>query len=135
MAERDSGTADTSANEQELQRSSQEFLGELERIDGMERRKREMPPRDDERAPLAHEIEDATIGLVGLSRYQTRLVEMEQQSLGEVGQSIRKPARILDEWRAAERDLRDARAALERATDLADGLRAEHRRSLGSRID
>jgi hypothetical protein len=134
MAEQNSEAAGTSASEQELQRSSGEFLGELGRIDVMERRKREMAPRDDQRVPLAHEIEEATIGLVGLSRYQTRLVEMEKQSLGEVGQDGRMPAEILDEWRAAERVLRDARVAMEHATDVADNLRNEHRRSLGSRI-
>jgi hypothetical protein len=134
MAEHPSQAADTSASERELQRSSEEFLGELGRIDGMERRKREMHPRDDQRVQLAHEIEDATIGLVGLSRYQTRLIEMEKQSLGEAPQDGRVPAEILEEWRAAERALRDARVAMEHATDVADNLRNEHRRSLGSRI-
>jgi hypothetical protein len=134
MAEQGSTPADASATERELQRSSAEFLTELGRIDGMERRKREMPGRDDQRLPLAHEIEDATISLVGLSRYQTRLIELENQSLGESAQSERKPSAILDDWRAAERVLRDARAAMERATDVADHLREEHRRTLRSRI-
>jgi hypothetical protein len=132
MAEQGSGATDASANEAELQRSSDEFLGELGRLDQMERRKRAMSPGDDERGPLAHEIEDATIGLVGLSRYQTRLIEMEKQALGEDGQPARKAADILDEWRSAERLLRDARTAMEQATDRADQLREEHRRTLHS---
>ena len=135
MAEQDPRVADASVDEQELQRSSDEFLGELERIDGMERRKRDMSALDDQRVPLAHAIEDATIGLVGLSRYQTRLIEMEHQAASDGGQPSRKPAHILDEWRAAERALRDARSAMERATDMADSLRDEHRRSLRSRIE
>jgi hypothetical protein len=94
-----------------------------------------MSPRDDERLPLAHEIEDATIGLVGLSRYQTRLIELEKQSIGEEGQPGRKPADILEEWRAAERVLRDARAAMERASDIADGLREEHRNAIRRRTE
>jgi hypothetical protein len=133
MAEQGSRSADQSTNEQELQRSSTQFLGELGRLDVMERRKAEMSPRDDERVPLAREIEDATIGLVGLSRYQTRLIELEKQSMGEEAQPGRKPADILEEWRAAERVLRDARAAMERATDIADGLREEHRQSIRTR--
>jgi hypothetical protein len=130
MAEQGSGAVD--ASELELQRSSQEFLGELGRLDQMERRKQTMSPSDDQRGPLAHEIEDAAIGLVGLSRYQTRLVAMEQQALGGDGRRARRAADILDEWRAAEGQLRDARAAMEHATDRADQLREEHRRSLRS---
>jgi hypothetical protein len=135
MAEQDSDPSARSANEQELQRSSEEFLGELGRIDGLERRKREMPAQNEERLPLAHEIEDATIGLVGLSRYQTRLIEMEKQSLGEAARDGRLPAEILEEWRAAERTLRDARVLMERATDAADQLRSEHQRSLRARLE
>jgi hypothetical protein len=135
MAEQGARSADLSTNEQELQRSSKQFLGEMGRIDVMERRKAKMSPRDDERLPLAHEIEDATIGLVGLSRYQTRLIELEKQSIGEEGQPGRKPADILEEWRAAERVLRDARAAMERASDIADGLREEHRNAIRRRTD
>jgi hypothetical protein len=123
-----------SPDEQELQRSSQEFLDELKRIDDMERRKALMSPRDAERVSLAQDIEDATIGLVGLSRYQTRLIELEKQSLGSDAQPGRKPAEILEEWRQAERQLRDARTALERATDAADALREEHRRSMRARV-
>ena len=135
MAEQDPGPTEASANEQELQRSSGVFLGELDRIAGMERRKREMPSRDDERLPLAHDIEDATVGLVGLSRYQTRLVEMEKQSLGDRELPGRSSAAILEQWRAAERALRDARAAMEHALDDADNLRDEHRRALGSHVE
>jgi hypothetical protein len=133
MTEQRSEPAEVSANEHELQRSSDVFLGELGRIDGLERRKRAMKGWDDQRLPLAHEIEDGTIGLVGLSRYQTRLVELERQSLDGNGSPTRKPAEILDDWRAAERELREARAAMEQATDLADQLREEHRRSLRAR--
>lgn len=132
MAEQRSPASDDSANEEELQRSSGEFLSEIDRIDEMERRKRALSASDDQRVPLAHEIEDATIGLVGLSRYQTRLIEMQQQAVGAARQPSRKPVEILDEWRVAERALRDARAAMERATDAADSLRDEHRRSLRS---
>ena len=131
MAEQDSrGVAASTATEQELQRSSDHFLAELGRIDGMERRKRDLPATDDEGLPLAHEIEDGSIGLVGLSRYQTRLVEMAQEARGVADSPTRKPAVILGEWRAAERALRDARSLLERASDSADSLREEHRRSV-----
>ena len=98
----------------------------------MERRKQIMSPGDAGRIPLAREIEDTTIGLVGMSRYQTRLIEMAHQAAGAAGAPGRKPTEILGEWRAAERDLRDARASMERAMDLADALRDEHRRSMRS---
>jgi len=130
MAEQHTQPSGDSRSEEELQRSSDEFLRELERIDGMERRKRAMSPRDEQRIDLAHEIEDASVGLVGLSRYQTRLIEMAHEAIIGDGQTVRKPSEILEDWRTAERELRGARAAMERALDLADGLRAEHRRSL-----
>ena len=135
MAEQRSRAAGMSANERELRRSSEVFLGELGRIDGLERRKQTMSAHNDQRVPLAHEIEDATIGLVGLSRYQTRLIEMERQSTVNGAPASRTPAEILEDWRAAERDLRDARATMERATDIADTLRDEHLRSLRSRLE
>jgi len=132
MAEQPSRAGD---GEQELQRSSREFLGELQRLEAMERRKQTMSPRDAERVSLAHEIEDGTISLVGLGRYQTRLIEMSHQAAGRAEPLPRKPADILEDWRATEGHLRDARAAMERATDMADALRDEHRRSLRSRLE
>jgi hypothetical protein len=134
MAEEPMPAAADSA-EAELQHSSDEFLGELDRIEDMERRKRTMAAGDDQRVPLAHEIEDSTIGLVGISRYQTRLIELTHQVAGAANASGRNPAEILEEWRSAERSLREARAEMERATDLADGLRDEHRRSLRAPLE
>jgi len=130
MAGQDSHAADDAGTNEELARSSKEFLTEIERIQGIELRKKVMPAWEEERIYLAREIEDATVGLVGLSRYQTRLVEMAHQHSVAAGGSARPPSDILVEWRAAERDLRDARLAMERAMDRADGLRNEHRRSV-----
>jgi hypothetical protein len=42
----------------------------------------------------------------------------------------RRPNVILGEWRAAERTLRDARVAMEQASDVAERLRNEHGRSV-----
>lgn len=83
VAEQDSrGVAASTATEQELQRSSDHFLAELGRIDGMERRKRDLPATDDEGLPLAHEIEDGSIGLVGLSRYRRASLRWHRRRAG-----------------------------------------------------
>jgi hypothetical protein len=130
VADPDASGTGTSTNERELQRSSQAFLAELAHIERLEQRKREMSAGDDARVPLAHEIEALTVGLLGLSRYQTRLIELESLSLGTAQPDPRKPAAILAEWRDAERALRDARAAMERAADAAERLRHEHGRAV-----
>jgi hypothetical protein len=121
--------------EAELMRSSAVFLTELERIAEMERRKRALAPGDAERPGLAHEIEDATGELLALSRYQTRLIELEHDALrGSTPPVQPRPVHvILEDWRAAERDLYDARTAMERAGDLADRLRREHQGAVDSR--
>ena len=135
MEEQPFRAGDEAVDERELQRASREFLSELGRLEGMERRKQTMSARDEQRVPLAREIEDVTVGLVGMSRYQTRLIELTEQAAGGPQRAARMPAEILADWRAAERELRDARAAMERATDLADALRDEHRRSLRSQME
>lgn len=102
---------------------------QLAQLDSLERRKREMSQKDELRVPLAHEIEDLAIALVGLSRYQSRLIEMEQ-STSQQESPPRKPAEVLAEWREAERGLRQAREAMESAVDTANRLREEHSRSV-----
>jgi len=77
VVERVATAVRASLNEVELQRSSDALLAELAEIGVLERRKRAMSPLDAERSSLAHDIEDRVIGLVGLSRYQTRLIELE----------------------------------------------------------
>lgn len=115
-----------SANEDELLAASDAFLVELAQIEGLERRKRATSPTDPDRLSLAHEVEDRTLGLVGLSRYQTRLIEMDAEALSLGRSSPRAPGVILKEWRAAERELRDARSVMGRASDATDRLRDEH---------
>lgn len=128
--EDDSGRERAAASENELLASSDKFLSQLAEIDGLERKKRVKLPEDDERLTLAREIEDLTLGLVGLSRYQTRLVEMARQSLDMAVAEPRLPRVVMSEWRDAERTLRDARDAMERASDTADRLRDEHGRAM-----
>jgi hypothetical protein len=119
--------------EEELARSSLAFLTEVERLAGLERRKRDMAPDDPARPGLAREIEDVTAGLLGMGRYQTRLIELEaqRQGIGLVAEP-RKASVVIEEWRQAERDLFEARRAMERASDATHRLREEHRRSFGT---
>jgi hypothetical protein len=118
-----------------LHSSSELFLTELERLRELEREKQGMQPGDELRASTAREVEDLTLHLVTLSRYQTRLVELQARELAAPDPESRPARVILEEWRAAERRLNEARSELERAGDAADRLRTEHRRTLRTQPD
>jgi len=129
MPDQPTGSHDAHAAEEELQASSEVFLGEVDRLRRLEREKQQMGADGDARQAKAREIEDVTLDLVSRSRYQTRLVELQAESADPTTVPPRPSAVILDEWRAAERKLNEARTAMERASDDADRLREEHRRS------
>ena len=126
------GAAD--ALEDQLDQSSQVFLTEIDRLRELEHRKRALPATDEARPRIAREVEDIVIGLLSLSRYQTRLIDLESEAAGHA-RVPRPPSAILDDWRAAERRLHLARTSLDRASDETDRLRDEHRESLRSRTD
>jgi hypothetical protein len=117
--------------EAELEASSALFLTELDRLREMEKRKRGYPAIE-ARLRLAREIEETTAGLTTLGRYQTRLIRLQNESVGAAETAVRSPHVIIDDWRQAERRLHEARVALERAVDEADRLREEHRRAFDS---
>jgi hypothetical protein len=120
------------AAERDLQASSALFMTGLERATELERRKVHLAPGDEARDGLAREIEAITLDLVSRGRYQTRLIQLEEQALD--GQpEVRHPSDVLEDWRAAERRLSEARIELERASDEADRLREEHRHAFGRR--
>ena len=117
-----------------LERPGHLFLAEVERLAELERRKQRMRPDDEQRMDVAHQVEDLAMDLTTLSRYQTRLVALEAQLVtGGDDAGPRTSRVILDEWRAAERRLHDTRVAMEHASDEADRLREEHRRSVRGR--
>lgn len=120
-----------SATERELQGSSESFLIDLAQLEGLELQKRQMAADDPLRAPLARQIEHRTLALVVQSRYQSRLIDIEWQSEHPGSETTsRQPVVVAAEWREAERRLRDARTALDRATDVAERLRDEHWRAV-----
>ena len=123
-------TREVDGAESPLERPQQVFLAEIERLAALERRKQQMGPDDEQRMVLARQVEDVAMDLMTLSRYQTRLVTLEAQSIGAAHGNGRSSHAILDDWRAAERRLHDARMVMERASDDADRLREEHRRSV-----
>jgi hypothetical protein len=116
--------------EDEFQGAAHLFLTEIDRLATLERTKQELDLGDAKRASLAREVEDVTIGLLSLSRYQTRLIQLELQSVHGGEGTARRPSAILNEWRAAERKLHESRVAMERAADEAERLREEHRHSV-----
>jgi hypothetical protein len=119
---------DPNGTEQRLQDSSRAFLIELDRLKELEDQKSAMSRDDPDRFALAQEIEDGAQGLTSLSRYQTRLIGLQQASLDVQDAPKRPQATILGEWRDAERRLHEANAASARASDEADRLREEYRR-------
>ena len=127
---RDDPTREVDGAESPLERPQQVFLAEIEHLAALERRKQQMGPHDEQRMVVARQVEDVAMDLMILSRYQTRLVALEAQSVGAVDGNGRSSHAILDDWRAAERLLHEARVAMERASDDADRLREEHRRSV-----
>jgi hypothetical protein len=118
--------ADTTA-EDELQRSSDEFLMALEALRAMEQEKRAMESDDPRRQGLAIDIEELSLGLLGRSQYQTQLV-------GEAapdGTVAPRPAHsVLDDWRDAERRLREAHVAVRRVSLESTRFQDEYRRSI-----
>jgi hypothetical protein len=120
----------TNAAESDLQASAALFVSALERATELERRKTGLPPGDEQREQLAREIQAITLDLVSRGRYQSRLIQLEEQIL-DPRPDERLPEEVLEEWRAAERRLHEARLELEHASDAADRLRDEHRRAAG----
>lgn len=116
------------AAENDLQASSDMFLAAVGRLEELERAKRDMPTHGEGRELLAREIEEIVLDLVARGRYQTRLIELQEQA-ADGQEASRRPSIVLEEWRTAERRLHEARMELEHASDAADRLREEHRRS------
>jgi hypothetical protein len=125
----------TGGSEHDLRTSSALFLSELERLRELELQKQTMAPGAELRVSTARQVEDLTLHLVTLSRYQTRLIELQERELAVPDPEVRPARVILEEWRAAERRLNDARSELERASDAADRLREEHKRTLRVQAD
>jgi hypothetical protein len=123
-ADRD-GRATASATDQELQRSSQAFLADLQQLEMMELRKAAMALEDPERPNLARAIEDRVTILLGRSAYQRRLAVEGFDQLD--GGEVRHPTSVLRDWRDAEHRLMEARASLQRAVDGCDRYREEYR--------
>ena len=119
----------TLLTEKELQASARVFLAEVDRLREIESRKGALPPGDDARPPLARQVEDVVVGLVAMSRYQTRLVDTQTEALDGYDNPVRSVPEVLEDWRAAERRLHEARTAMERAADETARLREEHHRT------
>ena len=113
--------------EAELQRSSQEFLNALDALRLMEQEKRALEPGDPLRLGLAIDIEELALGVLGRSQYQTRLTA--EQSDGTA--VLPRHAHVaLQDWRAAERRLRDASLVARRAALESVRFQEEYRRSV-----
>ncbi|NJD29565.1 MAG: hypothetical protein FIA92_14905 [Chloroflexi bacterium] len=105
----------------ELRTASDLMLRRLDRLYELERRKREIPPEEPEFQRLAREIEDLARAVLGTSGHQADLANAAAAAAKEgrtdlVDRPIRDlpprrdGARLLAEWRAAERRLRAAPA-------------------------
>jgi len=94
--------------EQELRLSSDVFLARVERLQALELQKRELPAS--EMAGIAIEVEELAREVLAWARHQTELARDAQNGHWRPIVMIgpRPVSVVLDEWRAAERDLADA---------------------------
>jgi len=126
---------DLNETEQELRVTSDNFLTRIERLHALEEQKRELPAV--EMADMAREVEALTREILDWAGRQTDLAE-EAAALdpGDARPIAIIPPRslsvILDEWRAAERSLRDevpGTAGYESGRADVDRLRDEYARA------
>jgi hypothetical protein len=105
---RDGTSPRASQLEDTLRVASDTFLARVERLQALEERKRELPPA--EIVDLAKEIESLTQEILGWAQHQTELAEAAARPDAPEARPIavippRSMARVLEEWRAAERAL------------------------------
>jgi hypothetical protein len=113
--------------ESELQRLSEEFLGALDALRAMEQQKRALEVGDPLRHGLAIDIEELALGLLGRSQYQTLLTA---EQMDGTPPEPRHAHVALDDWRAAERRLREANLAARRAALETVRFHEEYHRSV-----
>ena len=113
--------------EPEMLRASDEFLGSLVVLQGMEVQKRALAPDDPQRHGLAVDIEELSLSLLGRSQYQTRLAA---GAAPENGVAPRQAHLVLADWQDAERRLRDAHLAVRRIGFESTAYQDEYRQSI-----
>jgi hypothetical protein len=113
--------------EGEFARTSDDFMGDLDRLRELEREKRSMAPGDPARTEIAVRIEEATLDLFGRSQFQTHLAQASEQP---DGQERRSNQLVLRDWRDAEARLREAQAVLRGIAAETAGYREEYLRNV-----
>jgi hypothetical protein len=114
-------------------------MRDLERLEALEREKRQMPAEDPRLVEIAADVETIALRVLGSTVRQRELAEDASARTGEAvagatAESIAEVPReihvILAEWRDAERRVMEARPATAEAAAAAaevDRLRAEYR--------
>jgi hypothetical protein len=97
-------------DEQELKLASDAFLARVERLNGLEDRKRSLAPSSPDLVATAHEVETLSREIFELAQRQTTLAVKAASGPDEVTTPIASAApralhAILDDWRDAERAL------------------------------
>jgi hypothetical protein len=123
-----------------LRRASDTLMQQLDRLEELESRKRELPPDQPEFVRLAREIEDLARALLHASGQEVDLAEEVHDDAKRLDIPIVQPIRdtpprrdavaILAEWRAAERRLQAADLGSDderQAHDDVERLREEYR--------
>jgi hypothetical protein len=133
----------------DLRAASDLLIQRIDRLDELERRKRELQPNDPEFMRLAREIEDVARGVLGASGLEVELASevsaaakrgdpTAMEPIRDVAPDARNAVAILGEWRAAERRLAAAPAASDEeriaAADVAR-LRQEYGRRINAGVD
>lgn len=130
----------------DLRAASDMLIQRIDRLDELERRKRELPPDDPEFVRLAREIEDVARGVLGATGLEVELADevaaaakrgdpTAREPIREVPPNSRGAVEILREWRTAERRLAAATAGSDEeriAAADADRLREEYRKRINA---
>ncbi len=111
--------------EEEVQRSSEVFINDLDAIRVLELEKRGLASDDPRRPELAARIEVMTMDLFARSEYQTRLVAVQS---GVPTPPARALHDVLADWRDAERRLVAARHTVRDTAGESNGFRDEYQR-------
>lgn len=132
----------------DLRAASDLLMQRIDRLEELERRKRELSPEDPEFVRLAREIEDVARGVLGATGLEVELADevaaaarrgdpTAQEPIRDVPPDSRGAVEILREWRAAERRLAAASTGSDEeriAAADADRLREEYRSRMNAGI-
>ena len=128
-------------SEADLRRASDTLLSRLDRLAALETEKRTLTPGNPRALAIASEVEGLAAAVLEVASKETDLAERARSMViggvpdaptRSIEETPRPLVEVLDEWRAAERELASAAPGSPEAAEAsfrARGLRAEYQRT------